>query len=457
MGKSETAQSRRRAAARLRQSTGLQSDGQNRAQSRAMNRRDMMRGGAAMAGLAIGGVMMSSARAEAAALNSKAMDALNDIRITAVRYFEWPWRTIPTQSANVVMVETNAGITGIGEGGTPELIRVLARMLIGKNPTNIDRLWNVMYRGHFYPPGREGNHALGALDMALWDIKGKLLGVPVWALLGGKARDYVECYTTGFDFREVPNKSDPNRARDAIEYGFRCFRTSLNDHRPGEPFNTNKALHDTAKKCEAIRKKIGPEADWCIDFHTRFDAPDGIRLANLITDLEPYFCEDMVRSEYPSVYKHVRNQVSVPIAVGEQFGDRWDVAELMEQDLIDYSRISLPNTAGITEYMKIAAIAETHYIGQCPHFTGPISTAALVHTNIGFSGPVLMEILGKDKEDMPHLPESFDLKRGKLYANDRPGLGVVFDPEHAKHVLDVTEYEEPLPVFSRDDGSFTNW
>ena len=425
------------------------------------SRRGFLKGVGAVsmtAGLSAMGASLASDRVSAAqAMNKKAIDAMGDIKITKISYYDWPWRTLPTQSANVVVIETNAGITGVGEGGTAQLTKWLARLLIGKNPMHIDRLWNILYRAHFYPPGREGNHALGALDMALWDIKGKVLGVPTWMLLGGKARDHIECYTTGFDFQEVKKSTTEDRAKRAIDYGYRAFRLSLSDPRKGERFNTNKALIDTYKTCEKVRKKIGREADWCIDFHTRFDTSDAIRLANLLTDLEPYFVEDLVRSEYPSIYTHIRNQVSVPIALGEQFGDRWDIAEFMEKDLIDYNRISLPNTGGITEYMKIAAMAETHYIGQTPHFTGPISTTALVHANLGFSGPVLMEILGKDKPDYPHLPESFDLKNGKLYPNDRPGLGVVFDPTKVKHVFDVTEYEAPLPIFHRDDGSFTNW
>ena len=424
-------------------------------------RRSFLKGMGAIsttAGLGLLGVSFTSSQAQAAQKkNQQAIDALGDIKITKVSYYEWPWRTLPTQSANVVVIETNAGISGIGEGGSPQLTQWLARLLIGKNPMHIEKLWNILYRSHFYPPGREGNHALGALDMALWDIKGKVLGVPTWMLLTGKSRNYIECYTTGFDFQEIKKSTQEDRAKRAIDYGYRAYRVSLADPRKGEAFNTNKALIDTYKMCEKIRKKIGREADWCIDFHTRFDSPDAIRLANLLTDLEPYFVEDLVRSEYPSIYKHIRNQVSVPIAVGEQFGDRWDIAEFIEQDLLDYNRISLPNTAGITEYMKIAALAETHYVGQTPHFTGPISTAALVHANIGFSGPVLMEILGKDKPDYAHLPESFDLKEGKLYPNDRPGLGVTFAPSKVKHVFDVTEYEAPLPMFNRDDGSFTNW
>ncbi|MFY0653038.1 MAG: mandelate racemase/muconate lactonizing enzyme family protein [Cyclobacteriaceae bacterium] len=386
-------------------------------------------------------------------LHIKAKDELMDMKITRVRFYEAPSRSMVNQSAHVVTIETDKGITGIGEGGTAFLVKQLGGLLIGQNPLQIERLWNIMYRGHFYPPGREKTHALGALDLALWDIKGKVLGVPVHMLIGGKARNHIECYCTGF-------RADGDvaaRAKACVDYGFRAYRVSVNDPRDGKTFNTNHAVSDTAKKCEAIRKSIGPDADWCIDFHTRLDQNDAIRLSSLIEDLEPYFVEDLVRSEYPDLYKLIRPQVKVPIAVGEHFGDKWDINVLIEKDLIDYSRVSLPNAGGITEYLKIAALCETHYVGQIPHFTGPIATAALVHTSSVFSGPVMMEMLGNDKPDLAHLPESYDLKNGKMYPNDRPGLGVELNTKPLKLVEEVTEYEEGVPQFFREDGSFTNW
>src|SRR5262249_39093387 len=138
-------------------------------------------------------------------------------------------------------------------------------------------------------------------------------------------------------------------------------------------------VEKTAQECREIREGVGKQGDWAIDYHTRLDMPDAVRLSTLIEGLEPYFTEDLIRSENPGVYRTLRQQVKVPIAVGEQFGDRWDINELIEQQLIDYSRISIPNSGGITEFMKIAALCETHYVGLIPHFTGPVSEAALVH------------------------------------------------------------------------------
>ncbi len=377
--------------------------------------------------------------------------ALPKMRITRIRLYEEPsMRFLMNQSSRIVTVETDGGITGIGEGGAKDTIEVCASMLIGQDPSRIEHLWQVMYRGSFYPPGREKLHALGALDTALWDIKGKTLGVPVYELLGGKTREYCECYSTGF-----PNKGSLREtARACMEAGFRAFRTSAAG---AEPFNSRQLVDVTYRHCKEIREGVGEDGDWAIDYHTRLDMPDAVRLSSLIEDLNPYFVEDLVRSENPAIYRTLRGMVKVPIAVGEQFGDRWDINELIEEHLIDYSRATIPNVGGITEFVKIAALCETHYVGLIPHFTGPVSTAALVHACGAFSGPVLMEMTGAAPADFPYLPRVLDFKNGRLWLNDRPGLGVEFDPSRAQFVAEFTEPSGTIRGYSRPDGSYTNW
>ncbi len=376
------------------------------------------------------------------------------MKITRIRYYEDPnTRPIFNQSSNIVTVETDQGLTGIGEGGTREAVEQCAAMLIGEDPTRIDHLWQVMYRGYFYPAGREKLHALGALDLALWDLKGKALGAPVYELLGGQAREYIECYSTGF-----PSKGSVREtARACIEAGFRAFRTGVADPGKDTPFDSRRMVQKTFEHCREIREGVGKDGDWAIDYHTRLDLADAVRLSTLIDDLDPLFVEDLIRSENPGVYRSVRQQVKVPIAVGEQFGDRWDLNELVEQRLIDYSRVSIPNCGGVTEFMKIAALCETHYVGLVPHFTGPVATAALVNCCAVFSGPVVMEMLSAGPREVPHLPRHFDFRNGKLWPNRRPGLGVEFDPKRLKMVAEITERRRPIPIFRRPDGSLTNW
>lgn len=357
-----------------------------------------------------------------------------------------------SQSDYVVVVDTDEGISGIGEGGTRDTLEQCAAMLIGENPDRIQHLWQRMYRGYFYPAGREKLHAIGALDLALWDIKAKRLNTPLYNLLGGLTRDYVECYSTGFTWQG----SHGETARACVEAGFRAYRISAGDV-TDNVFTSHQQVDRTAITCREVREALGSNGDWAIDFHTRLDLPDAVRLCGLIEQYAPLFVEDPLRSENPGALATLRSQVKVPIAVGEQFGDRWDIHELVEQHLIDYSRMTLPNTGGITEMMKIAALCETHYIGMIPHFTGPIALAAQVHLLCALPVPVLMEIAGASPKQGAHISEGCSFRDGKLWPQPWPGLGVVFDPSAAELIGEVTEHHAPIPMYHRPDGSYTNW
>ncbi len=199
------------------------------------------------------------------------------------------------------------------------------------------------------------------------------------------------------------------------------------------------------------------DGGWAIDFHTELDQPDAINLATMLEPLHPYFCEDLIRSENVTSYEHVRQSTRVPIAVGEQFGYKWDINQLIERELIDYARVTVPNVGGITEFMKIAALAETHYIGMIPHFTGPISEAALVQCLTATLLTALMEMLGDGTRAWPYLPKVYDFKDGKLWPNDRPGLGVEGDRTKLTQIGRYDTYRAGMLLNQRPDGSFTNW
>ena len=387
-------------------------------------------------------------------------EAASKLKITKIRYYAAPGYTKPlfNQARGIVEIETDGGIIGIGEGGSKDMIEQCAQMMIGEDPFRIEHLWQYLYRGMFYPPGREKLHALGALEMALWDIKGKALNVPVYELMGGATRDYVECYATGF--RASKAKTEEERARDCIEAGLRAYRIGPTGGNGDQPFDFYQNVKSTIAFCKRIDEAVGGGGKWAIDLHTRFDLTDGLKICDALEDLEPYFIEDIVRSENPGVYRNVRAMTKVPIAVGEQFGDRWDTNELIEDRLIDYTRFTLPNTGGIAEFKKLAAICETHYVGMIPHFTGPLSTASLVHV-LGSSSPsrAMMELGGGEPERPPYFNEDFiNFKNGKLYLNPSPGLGVKFDPKKATFVMEVKENTKfPHPYLKAPDGSIHNW
>lgn len=363
------------------------------------------------------------------------------------------------QSDTVITVETDAGVTGIGEGGSKAMLEQSAGRLIGRDPQHIEHLWQDMNRAFFYPAGREKEHAIGALDLALWDIKGKVQGAPVHELLGGMVRDYCECYNTAGIIPGIePGMSIRERARATIAAGYRAFRMDAAGQPANSTYNTHERVSQLYADCQQAREGVGKNGDWIVDFHQRFDLPDAIRGCELVTDLAPYFVEDPVRAEaFGEDLPTLRKKVNVPIAAGEEWGNRWDFNKLVENHDIDYVRATLPNVGGITEMTKIAAICETHFVGIVPHFTGPIATAALVNCLGTFSGPVLMEYNFQGRT-FSYLPVCLDFKNGKLYPNERPGLGVEVDLKQLTQVAEITTpVTQRAQTYFRPDGSITNW
>jgi galactonate dehydratase len=386
---------------------------------------------------------------------SRAESVPSGMKITRVRVYN-PTDTSGTSgwlnhSAIIVTVETDAGITGIGQGGTRDMIQDCAGAIIGQDPLRTEYLWQRMYRGTFYPPGREKIHALGALDCALWDIKGKFLRTPLYQLFGGRARNYIECYQS---LGTLELKNAKSEARKVMEKGFRAVRFhGINPE--GGIFDSRKAVDLTAAICSELREGVGRDGGFILDAHTRFDLSDALRLCKLIEPLNPLFVEDPVRAITDTgSLKILRGQVSVPLAAGEQFGDRWDGTQpLVEQNIIDYLRVAIPNVGGITEYIKIAALCETHYVGLVPHFTAPIATAAVVHAITAYSGLVMNEVLTSSLP--PYLKEGYDFKDGRIYPNDRPGLGVEFNTGKINLIDEITQPRD-VSGYSRPDGSFTS-
>jgi L-alanine-DL-glutamate epimerase-like enolase superfamily enzyme len=382
------------------------------------------------------------------------------MKITRVRAYQPPNpNPLFNQSDTVVTIETDAGITGVGEGGSKEMLEQSAGRLIGRDPQHIERLWQDMSRAFFYPAGREKEDAIGALDLALWDLKGKVLQLPVHESLGGTVRNYCECYNTAGIIPGVQaGMSIRERAHLTIEAGYRAFRMGAADTPANTTFNTHERLNQLYDDCVQAREGVGKNGDWAVDFHQRFDLTEAVRGCELIQTLAPYFVEDPVRTEaFLEDIPLLRRKVSVPIAAGEEWGNRWDFNKLVENHDLDYVRATLPNVGGITEMLKIAAICETHFVGIVPHFTGPIATAALVNTLSTFSGPVLMEYNFQGRV-LPHLPVCLDFKNGKLYPNDRPGLGVELDMKQLTQIAEITQpVTARAQTYFRPDGSITNW
>jgi galactonate dehydratase len=404
---------------------------------------------------------LAAAQAAAFLRPPEAAADLPRAKVTRVRIYRPPeLNLLFNQSNMVVTVETDIGITGIGDGGAKDTLEQCAGTLIGKNPFHIESIWQEAYIAWFYPPGREKTHALGALDMALWDIKGKALGLPVHELLGGTVRDYCECYATGGarppGVAADAKLSMKERARATMEAGYRAFRMGAGDVPIGEVFDTRTAVRRIEQECREAREGVGADGNWCIDFHQRFDLADAIRCCRAIEPYEPFFVEDPVRDEHALAdLPKLRQMTAVPLTHGEEWGLKWDFNRLVENHDVDFIRSTLPNVGGITEMMKAAALCETHAVGIVPHFTGPIATAGLVNCLSTFSGPVLLEY-NYGGRPIDYLPECLDFKNGKAYTNQRPGLGVTPEMKLLTQVGEVTEPGRRF-IFKRPDGSLTHW
>jgi L-alanine-DL-glutamate epimerase-like enolase superfamily enzyme len=394
------------------------------------------------------------------ALPRRAEAALPKTRITRVRIYKPPdLNQLFNQSNMLVTVETEAGLTGIGEGGSKDTLEQCAGSLIGKDPFKIEAIWQEAYMAWFYPPGREKQDAMGALDLALWDIKGKALGLPIHEILGGAVRNYCECYNTG-NVRPPPGPGGAqptlkDRVRATLDAGYKVYRMGAADP-GGGAWDVRARLLQLAREAKEVREALGSAGDWSVDFHQRFEYDDALRGCRLIEEYAPYLVEDPVRTEhFLEDIPKLRQMTSVPIAAGEEWGWRWDFNKLVENHDIDYNRCTLPNVGGITEMLKIMAICDTHAVGMIPHFTGPVATAALVNCLVTYPLTVMFEYNYGDRK-IPYLPEYTDFKAGKLYANQRPGLGVTLDTGPLTLIGEVTQ---PVhrQIYNRPDGSLTHW
>ena len=221
-------------------------------------------------------------------------------------------------------------------------------------------------------------------------------------------------------------------------------------------FNSRARIPQIIKALEQIREGVGPDGDWMIDLHQKFDLHEAVELCRLMEPLRPFCVEDPLREEqFRTQIPKLRLLTSVPSGAGEEWGMRADFSPLVEQRDIDFARVSLPNVGGITEMLKIMAICDTHKVGMCRTSPAPIGTAGHMHTMMAFPGQVLMEY-NQGTQPLPYLPEFLELRNGKVWPNDRPGLGVTIDEKALTFVEEMTQ-GFPGVTHRRPDGSLTHW
>ncbi len=369
-------------------------------------------------------------------------------------YLAKEWRTFL-----FVVIDTDEGIYGLGEAGITgrELavqgaIEHFKPLLIGQDPFRTEHIWQMLFRGGFFPAQRILTAAIAAIDIALWDIKGKVLGVPVYQLLGGLARDKVVTYNhnMGETIEELVES-----CQRSVEEGWKVIRWGL-AHQKGSVFEPRHAVRRAIKEFQAVREAVGDDIEICMDVHTRVNLADAVTLCREVEPFRPYFMEDPLRVENAQSYRNLRNRTNVPLAVGEQYSSKWDFRQIIEEELMDYARVDLCVCGGISEAKKIAGWCETHYIDLAVHNPiGPVATSAFLHLCLSIPNFAVQELPRRPGDSMPDVVLNQPVcEDGYLLPPAAPGLGIEFDRSAIKkYPFDLTE----LPHLRRTDGSVTNW
>jgi galactonate dehydratase len=332
-----------------------------------------------------------------------------------------------------VKVVTDKGLHGWGEAtleGKEETVRVcvheLGQALIGQDPLAVEHHWQALYRHGFWRGGVVLNSALAALDQALWDLRGKAWGVPVYQLLGGPTRHCVRLYTHVGIYD--PGQTEEDARRDVVD-GFTAVKTGA--------WATDAALPEAeaiaafAERVERLRTAVGPRVDILIDSHGRSRPSTAVRLMEALQPYRLFWLEEPTPPDDLEGLARVRAAgPRMDIATGERLYSKWDYVPLLERRLVDVIQPDLCHAGGITECKKIAALAEAYYVQVAPHSPqGPVSTAAAAHLALAIPNFLILEFVRSAPYRDRALREPWTVHEGHLAVPDRPGLGVELDEE----------------------------
>ena len=371
---------------------------------------------------------------------------------------------VGTRNQLLVKIETDEGIFGWGESGLSGrekavmgAIEHYAQFLIGRDAFAIGALWQEMYRSQYFEGGRVLQAAISAIDVALYDIKGKALGVPVYQLLGGKQRNHIPTFAST-DAPPGPEMID--QAKILIEHGWTAIRLSPADHQSSGRYEPRESIPVTAKWRVNAREELGDAVVLGIDYHHRLSVAEAASFCQKMPSGTLDFLEEPIRDETPEAYESLRKLTNIPFAIGEEFASKWQFLPYVERDIHQYNRIDICNVGGLTEAMKIAGWSEAHYVDLMPHNPlGPVCTAATVHfcaavANFSWletrSSPA--EKLGFDNAEF--FPVQPRIENAIYVVSDAPGLGVEVNEDLIK--LQSFKFWE-APHLKRQDGSVTNW
>lgn len=382
------------------------------------------------------------------------------MKITKITTYQIPPRWL------LLKIETDEGIVGWGEpviegkAKTVEAaVHELSAYLVGQNPLRINDLWQVMYRGGFYRGGAILMSAIAGIDQALWDIKGKFHGVPVYELLGGLVRDRMKTYSWVGGDRPADIIADMRRLRDA---GFDSFK--MNGTEELAMLDTGAKVDAAVARIAEIREAMGNDIEFGIDFHGRVAAP---MAKVLLRELEPYrpmFVEEPVLAEQAEYYPRLADSTSIPLAAGERMYSRFEFKHVFQAGGIAIVQPDLSHAGGITECLKIASMAEAYDIALAPHCPlGPIALASCLQVDfVSYNAVIQEQSIGihynKDAELLDYVlnKEDFQIRDGYIAPMPKPGLGVEINEERVIEAS-KTARDWRNPLWRHADGSVAEW
>lgn len=365
----------------------------------------------------------------------------------------------------IVKIETDAGIHGWGESGLSGREKAVigalvhfAPILIGQDPFATGRIWQELYRSQYFEGGRVLAAAQSAIDIALHDIKGKALGVPVYELLGGRQRDRVPAFGTLFT---EPGPEMIERAKQFAAHGWTAIRFAAAGHNAHDIFEPRESIGTTAKWMIKVREALGDEIVLGVEYHHRLSVAEAASFCQKMPPGTLDFLEEPIRDETPEAYEALRKLTDIPFAIGEEFASKWQAMPYVERGIQQYNRIDVCNIGGLTEAMKVAGWSEAHYVDMMPHNPlGPICTAATIHYCAAVPNLAWMETFASPGEARTGFSDdslflSAPALDGVHYSvQDAPGLGIEVNEER---LSEMTYEPWSASVLRRRDGSITNW
>jgi len=396
------------------------------------------------------------------------------------------WVNICSPGRNFVTlkVETDEGFYGLGDATlngremavASYLTEHVVPCIIGRDPFQTEDIWQYLYRGAYWRRGPVTMAAIAAVDVALWDIKGKALQTPVYNLLGGKSREGVLVYahahgnSTEEVIADVQKHMEMGylavRAQSAIPgldstYGVPKKAQPYEPAERGLPsesrWSSELYLRHTPRLFEKLRAAIGEDVHLLHDVHHRLTPIEASRLGKELEPFHLFWMEDPVPAELQEGFKIIREHTTTPVATGEVFHSIWDAHDLIRNQWIDYIRMSVVHSGGLTHLKKVADFASLYHVRTGCHGAtdlSPVTMAAALHFGIAVHNFGIQEHMPHSAETDAVFPHAYSFKAGYMYPGDAPGLGVDLDESLAKKYPYQRAY---LPINRRLDGTLTDW